>query len=230
MMNKIRKLFLPLSLILVPSALVICLIFKLQQTALIAFITVIISILSFFLQYESLKPKVRDIMPIIVMSSIAAVSRIIFAPFPNFKPITAIIIVSGACFGSTGGFMTGAISALASNLYFGQGEWTPWQMYAWGLIGFMAGILKKHGVFEKSFAIYIFGFLSAIVYGFILDCFYVIGFVSPLNVKTALAAYLAGLPLSVIHAVSTVIFLIPIYKPWSKKILRIKTKFGIMNN
>lgn len=65
---------------------------------------------------------------------------------PQFKPVAAIVIISGVAFGGETGFLVGAITAFVSNFFFGQGPWTPWQMFSFGIIGFLAGIM-----FQKAF-------------------------------------------------------------------------------
>ncbi len=69
----------------------------------------------------------------------------LFASLPNVKPVTFIVLVSGVALGPGPGFMVGATSALVSNLFFGQGPWTPWQMLAWGLVGAVGGLLGRGG-------------------------------------------------------------------------------------
>ena len=76
----------------------------------------------------------RQIMPTLVLAALAAAGRILFGPIPDFKPVSAIAIIAGATLGRRNGFMVGALAALTSNFFFGQGMWTPWQMYAWGEI------------------------------------------------------------------------------------------------
>lgn len=78
---------------------------------------------------------------LVVLAALAAAGRILFAPIPDFKPVSAIAIIAGVVFGRKSGFMVGALAALASNFFFGQGPWTPWQMYAWGLVGYGARLL-----------------------------------------------------------------------------------------
>lgn len=226
-MNRFLKVTEPLFLLLVPAVLLICAFCQIEQTALLSILAAAVAVVPFFLRFENKKPRPRDIMPIVVLAAIASVGRIIFAPLPNFKPVSAIVIVSGVCFGKEGGFLTGALAAIGSNMFFGQGPWTPWQMYAWGLLGYLAGVLNDKGFFEKKPVIYIFAFLSAFLYGFIMDSWYIVGFISPITWQSALSGYGAGVPFNFSHAVSNVIFLLPIYKPWCKKIRRIQTKYGI---
>lgn len=227
MMDKVLSWLEPILLVLVPAVLGLCAYFQVENTAVLTLVTVILALVPYFLRFERKHPRPRDIMPIVVLAAIAAVGRILFAPFPNVKPVTAIVIVSGACLGPQSGFLTGALAALASNLFFGQGPWTPWQMYAWGLVGYLAGLLGKWRLFEKKGVVYGFGFLAALFYGFLLDSWYIVGFVSPITWQSAMIGYGAGLPFSIAHAVATVVFLLPIFRPWSKKIHRIQRKYGI---
>jgi energy-coupling factor transport system substrate-specific component len=48
---------------------------------------------------------------------------------PQFKPMTAVVTWA-ACFRGRWWAFDGAVSAFASNIFFGQGPWTPWQMLA----------------------------------------------------------------------------------------------------
>lgn len=227
-MNRAIKLAEPIMLIAVPAALLLCAIYQVENTALLTIAVAIAGLVPFFMRFEISRPRPRDIMPIVVLAAIAAAGRIIFAPFPNIKPVSAIVIVSALCFGKQSGFLTGALAALASNMFFGQGPWTPWQMYSWGLIGYLAGVFNSVGVFRKNIFVYIYGFVSALIYGFILDSYYIVGFIYPVTLQSAIAGYLAGLPFSMVHAAATVVFLVPILGPWKKALERVKTKFGII--
>lgn len=124
-----------------PVVLAVCAIVNFNQTALLTLVVVLASIGIFFASYEASRPRLRDIMPTVVLAALAAAGRILFAPIPDFKPVSAIAIIAGVAFGRKSGFMVGALAALASNFFFGQGPWTPWQMYAWGLVGYGAGLL-----------------------------------------------------------------------------------------
>lgn len=138
-----------------PVVLAACAIANFDQTALLTLVVVLASIGVFFASYEASRPRLRDIMPTVVLAALAAAGRILFAPIPDFKPVSAIAIIAGVAFGRKSGFMVGALAALASNFFFGQGPWTPWQMYAWGLVGYGAGLLamvpaKRRAVESKG--------------------------------------------------------------------------------
>lgn len=219
-----------LLLLLVPGVLVLCALVQWEQTALLSLMAVIAAVVPFFWQFERKKPRPRDIMPVVVLAAVAAAGRVLFTPIPQVKPVSAIVIIAGICLGRQSGFMTGALAALASNMFFGQGPWTPWQMYAWGLIGYLAGVLEEQGGFRRPLAVYVYGFLSGLLYGLILDSWYIVGFISPITWPSALAGYAAGLPFSLLHGAATVVFLLPLYQPWKRKIGRIQQKFGLLNS
>jgi len=196
--------------------------------ALVSAVMVTLFILPFFLSLEMRKPKARDIVPIAVMAALGVVGRIAFAAVPGVKPTTAIVIIAGVAFGPQAGFLTGAVSALASNFFFGQGAWTPWQMLAWGLCGLLAGGFKNIGAIKGAKSLVAFGFFVSILFGLIMNCWHIIGFVSPITWGAVIAVLTASLYFDLAHAVSTAIFLLILGNIWLKKLERIKMKFGVM--
>lgn len=214
-------------LIAVPIVLVLCAVYQFDQTAFLTLLVALVAIGLFFASYEASRPGLRQIVPTVVLAALAAAGRILFAPIPDFKPVSAICIIAGVAFGRREGFMVGALAALVSNFFFGQGAWTPWQMYAWGMIGYLAGVLGDHGAFEHAPVLYVFGFVSALFYGLLLNSWYIVGFVHPITWPSALVAYGAGLPWDCIHGAATVVFLLALYLPWRRKLERIKRKYAL---
>lgn len=76
-------------------------------------------IVPFLLAFESRKPQARELVVIAVLSALAVAARVVI-PLPHFKAIFAVIMLSGIAFGPEAGFMVGAVSALASNFFYGQ--------------------------------------------------------------------------------------------------------------
>lgn len=231
----LSKLEIP-ALIAAPVVLLLCAYFQIEQASILTLVAACFTLGIFFAGFESSKPALRQIMPTVVLGALAAAGRMLFAPIPDFKPVSAICILAGAVFGKRCGFMVGALAALCSNFFFGQGPWTPWQMYSWGMIGYFAGILSDKGLFDLSLngrttlgtaTLLSYGFLSSLGYGFILNTWYIVGFVNPITWQGALSAYLAGLPLDLIHGGATVVFLLALYLPWKRKLTRIKTKYEL---
>ncbi|MCL2339912.1 MAG: ECF transporter S component [Actinomycetia bacterium] len=217
----------PLLLIVVPLVLATSALLRFQQTALLSAVVALVALLPFFLRFEGAGVQPRDIMPIVVMAAIAIALRILLTPLPNFKPVSAIVIITGLGFGKRSGFMTGALVAVVSNMFLGQGPWTPWQMYLWGLMGYLAGALSGTRLLRQRWQVVIFGAVMALFYGLIMDTYSVFGFLGAQTMEAALAIYAAGLIFGISHIISTALFLWLIYKPWMHKLERIKVKYGI---
>src|ERR1700754_602573 len=96
-----------------------------------------------FAWYERTHPTTRVLALVATLAALAALGRIAFAALPNVKPTTDIVVIAGYVLGGAPGFVVGAVAALVSNLFFGQGPWTPWQMVAWGLCGVLGALLAR---------------------------------------------------------------------------------------
>src|ERR671916_2142615 len=90
-----------------------------------------------FAWYERTHPTTRVLALVATLAALAALGRVAFAPLPNVKPTTDIVLFAGYALGGAPGFVVGAVAALASNFFFGQGPWTPWQMVGWGGVGLL---------------------------------------------------------------------------------------------
>lgn len=202
---------------------------------------VVIVLLVFFLIFEGNKPDARTLIIIAVMSAVAVTGRAIFFFAPNIKPTLAIVILSGICFGRNIGFITGATSAFISNFIFGQGPWTPWQMLAMGIVGYLAGLFFDDGkdgrrldMYKKNsklmtIAYCIFGFISAFfIYGGIVDLWTILGFYGNPTLGSVITVYTMAAFFNFMHGVSTVVFLLLLVIPMKKKLDRIKVKYGLV--
>ncbi len=200
----------------VPAALALGVASGIDQAALLSLVVVTASLLLFFAGYEKSRPRLRDVMPVAVFA---------------------------------------ALAALVSNFFFGQGPWTPWQMYAWGMVGYLGGLLATAGAFngvwnDKKAAVeaagsgaagslsgvqrifgfvplVAWGFISGILYGLVLNLWSIFGFYHPETLAQALVIYAAALPLDILHGVSTALFLVVLYRPWMRKLLRVKRKYAL---
>ena len=192
----------------------------------------LLAIGAFFLSFEKRKPQAKEIITIAVMSAIAVASRAAFMMLPFFKPMNAIVMITGMAFGPCAGFLTGSLSALVSNFIFGQGPWTPWQMLAYGIAGVLAGIMKKKSWIteEKPLQTGVVGLSTVVVIvGPVLDTFSVFAMANVFSVKAIGAIYLSGLPVNVVHGVATFVTLYFLCKPMTEKLNRIKIKYGMMD-
>ncbi len=186
--------------------------------------------LPFLISFEGEKRSARELVVISVICTIAVCGREVFSMLPQFKPTLAIVIIAGIAFGGETGFLVGAVVAFVSNFFFGQGPWTPWQMFTTGIVGFLGGILFQKGFIQKNkVSLALFGGMSTVlVYGGIMNPASVIMYQAKPNAEMILAAYKMGLPFDIIHGVSTMFFLWFISEPFLEKLDRIKTKYGIL--
>ena len=102
---------------------------------------IVYTLIPFFMVFEKRKPKAREIVLIAMMTALTVVIHMIFHVTVPVQAGTAMIIICGIALGPEEGFLVGAIARFVCNFYIGQGPWTPWQMFCWGIIGFLAGII-----------------------------------------------------------------------------------------
>ena len=196
----------------------------------ISLLIILQAMLPFALVFESRKPQARELVIIAVLCAIAVAGRLAFFMFPQCKPVIALVIISGVAFGAEAGFLVGAMVGLVSNMFFGQGPWTPWQMFSFGIIGFLAGVLFRKGLLSRTpVSLAVFGaFATFIIFGGIMNPASVLMFQSYPTVEMFIAAYLQGIPFDLVHAAATAAFLIIISKPMLEKLDRIKVKYGLI--
>ena len=196
-----------------------------------SFLLVAYTLVPFFAMFEGRKPQAREIMVIAVLITLGVLGRAAFFMVPQFKPILALVILAGLTLGSPAGFMTGAMTAFVSNFFFGQGPWTPWQMAALGLVGFLAGLLAEKKVLNGNRrGVIVFGALASfLLYGLIVDLWTVLALHPGGSLwQWALTVYGLALPFNLLNTGATVIFLWFLTKPMVEKIQRIKKKYGLV--
>ena len=164
-----------------------------------------------------------------VLCALGVAARAAFFMLPGFKPVAAIVILSGVALGGEAGFLVGAVTMLASNMLFQQGPWTPFQMFAMGLIGFLAGVLFRKGLLRRTrVSLCVFGALSVlIVYGGIMNPASAILYQSTITKEILLAYYFTGFPVDLVHAAATALFLWVFSRPMLEKLDRIMEKYGL---
>ncbi|WP_245156675.1 energy-coupling factor transporter ATPase [Clostridium aminobutyricum] len=196
----------------------------------ISMLLILETMLPFAMVFESRKPQARELIVIAVLCAIGVAGRAAFFMIPQFKPVMAMVIIAGVAFGGETGFLVGAVTAFMSNMFFGQGPWTPWQMFGFGIVGFLAGILFRKGLLRRNkLSLSIFGGLATfLIYGGIMNPASVIMFQSRPTKEMFLLSYIQGVPFDLIHAASTVIFLWAISQPMLEKLDRIKLKYGLI--
>ncbi|MHC1693805.1 MAG: ATP-binding cassette domain-containing protein [Eubacteriales bacterium] len=196
----------------------------------ISLMIILETMLPFFLLFEKRKPQARELVIIAVLCALGVAGRTAFFMLPQVKPVIAIVVISAVAFGGETGFLVGAVTAFVSNMFMGQGPWTPWQMYAFGIIGFLAGVLHRIGILDRGRAVLCtFGGLSAlIIYGGIMNPASVLMFQPDPTWEMIALSYLQGIPFDIIHAAATVVFLWLIAGPMLEKLDRVKIKYGLI--
>lgn len=202
-----------------------------RQYNLVAFLILFECMLPFIVVFEGRKPKSRELVTIAVLCAIGIAGRSLFFMLPQFKPVLALTIIAGVAFGGEAGFLVGAVTMLTSNMLFSQGPWTPWQMFTMGMIGFLAGVLFKKGWLRRTrISLAVFGAFSAvIIYGGIMNpAAALMASSESITLKTLVAYYITGLPIDLVHAFGTALFLMLAAEPMLEKMDRIKVKYGLI--
>lgn len=104
----------------------------------------------FFMIFERRKPRAREVVLIAMMSALTVASHTFFHIAFPVQIGTAMVIISGISLGPEAGFLIGAMSRFVCNFYMGQGAWTPWQMFCWGLLGFLAGLAFNREISKQN--------------------------------------------------------------------------------
>ena len=187
--------------------------------------------LPFFLTFEGRKPQARELVVMAVLCALAVAGRLVI-PIPNFKATYAIIMLSAIAFGPETGFLIGAMTALTSNFFFGQGPHTPWQMLAYGAAGLIVGFAyQKKWLKRKPVNMAIFGAVLIIaIIGPILDTCTVFLLQTQITAASAAAQYLAGLPVNISQAIATFLVIRFLGEPLLEKLDRVKVQYGMMED
>jgi len=199
-----------------------------QQFLLVSVLFMLGTFLPFMIRFERRKVMGRELVILAILAAIAAVSRVPFASIPSVQPTTFVIIVTGFVFGAESGFVVGALAALVSNLFLGQGPWTPWQMYAWGMIGLCAGFLRGTWIQVSPIGRAIFGFITGILFGWVMNLWYFVSLGDEIKLVEILAYYGASLYFDLAHAISNVFFLLLFATGWMKILQRFRRKYGLL--
>lgn len=182
----------------------------------------------FVLRFEGRRLQARELVLLSTMTALAVAGRAAFYWLPQCKPVCAIVILTAVAFTPEAGFVTGAAAGLISNFFFGQGPWTPWQMLGFGLVGFVGGVLFS-GRRVRLVPLLIYGFLSVFVlYGVLLDTASMLMYNAAPSWQLCLATCASGVVFNLIHACSTAVFLLVLYKPLLSKLARVKEKYGLL--
>ena len=184
----------------------------------------------FFMAFERRKPQARELVVLAVMIALAVIGRVAI-PIPHFKAAFAIIMLTGIAFGPEAGFIVGAITAFASNFFYGQGAYMPWQMMAYGAGGMLSGFVFIKNKIRKPWVMAIFGLLANIFWiGPLLDTSHIFIMMPEISFATITASLASGFPVNVSQGLCTAIMMFIFGKPLLEKLDRVKQKYGMLDD
>ena len=161
----------------------------------------VIVIVAGFAWYERRRPPAQVVALVAALAALAVAGRIVFSPIPNVVPTTDIVLIAGYALGGGPGFVVGALSALVSNFWLGQGPWTPWQMAGWGMCGVLgAGLAKISGREIGRLPLAIACAFAGLAYGMLLDFSLMVTYGGEQSLDRFLAISARGVPFNVAHA------------------------------
>ncbi|MUV37568.1 hypothetical protein JNUCC1_01374 [Lentibacillus sp. JNUCC-1] len=195
---------------------------------LLSMIILAATMIPFFIRFEWRDVQAREVVILAMLAAVAAVSRVPFAGLPSVQPTTFVIIVAGIVFGAESGFMVGAVAAIVSNIFLGQGPWTPWQMYAWGMIGMTAGLLKNTWIMRNTWMRLVFGFVWGILFGWIMNLWIVTSNMENVSWEFLITLYANSISHDVSHALSNVFFLAVFGASWIRTLERFQKKYDLL--
>ncbi|MCR5829027.1 MAG: ECF transporter S component [Lachnospiraceae bacterium] len=219
--RKILRIIIPF--LVVPAAVLVgAYVFEDKMYAYVSLVITILAIVLFISGFEKRRTGSRRMVIVVVMTVIAVIGRFV----PIIKPVAAITVISGVFLGGESGFLVGSMTSVVSNFFWGQGPWTPFQMFSWGMIGLVAGLIGKYLKTSKP-VLYIYGAFSGLLFSLIMDVWTVLWYNDGFSWDGYLAAIASAAPMTILYAFSNVIFLIILFDPIGKKLERIRTVYGL---
>ena len=196
---------------------------------LVTAVMLVFACIPFALLFRTRRKRVRELVVASVMTAIAVASRAVFYMIPEFKPLCAIAILSGIFLGEEVGFAVGALAMFLSNFLFGQGMWTPFQVFGMGFTVFLASLILRRGTLRQNRIVcaLVGGVLTFAVYGVIVDTCAVFSLAAAYTPRSILAVYLTGMPLNAIHGAVTAAVLFLLLRPIGEKLERMRIKYGL---
>ena len=179
-----------------------------------------------FAWYERSHPTARVLALVATLAALAALGRIAFAPLPNVKPTTDIVLLTGYALGGAPGFAVGAVAALASNVFFGQGPWTPWQMCAWGGVGVAGALLARAAGRELGRASLAAACaLAGAAYGVVMNLHLWVTYSGDHSLAKLEAYFATSLPFDLAHVVGNVLFCLAFGPAVVRALMRYRQRF-----
>lgn len=185
-----------------------------------------VGLLAGFAWWERTQPPSRLLALVATVAALAAIGRIAFAPIPNVKPTTDIVLFAGFALGAAPGFIVGATAALASNFFFGQGPWTPWQMAAWGLVGLLGAALGRLAPRAGRVQLALACAFAGLLFGEILNASLWVNY-SDHSLEALLGYMGRGVPFDAAHVIGNVLFCLAFGPAFVAALKRFETRMHV---
>ena len=181
-----------------------------------------------FAWYERSHPSAHVLALVATLAALAALGRVAFAPLPSIKPTTDIVLLTGYVLGGAPGFAVGAVAALASNLFFGQGPWTPWQMIGWGGAGLLgAGLARVAGRELGRIALAAACAVAGLLFGVVMNLSLWVTFSGDHSWAKLGLVFGTSLAFDVAHALGNVVFCLAFGPALVRALRRYRTRFEV---
>lgn len=220
----------PLIIVLVGMAVLLglMLLFKGKHYVWFSFGCLACSILPAYWRFEHQQMGTRLLVFLAVIVALGVLGRVPLAAIPNVQLTSFVVLVSSVSLGPELGFVSGSTMALVSNLFLGQGPWTPWQMLAWGVMGLLTGLFRKSTLKDQLWWMVIWGALWGLWFGWILDLWYALAYVHPLRPASFFLSFASSFPFDALHAATNAISILVLYRPWHRLMDRLILKYKIL--
>ncbi len=178
--------------------------------------------------FERSRPSARIVAAVAALAALGVAGRLVFAPIPNVVATTDVVLIAGYALGGPPGFAVGALSALISNFWLGQGPWTPWQMAGWGLVGIGGAILGRlTGRRLGRVGLAVAGAIAGLAYGALLDLSAMVSFGGEQSLERYLALSARSIPFNIAHAVGNAAIMLAAGPALVRIVERYRTRFEI---
>jgi energy-coupling factor transport system substrate-specific component len=178
--------------------------------------------------YERSRPSAKLVALVAALAALAVAGRLVLAPVPNVVATTDIVLIAGYSLGGAPGFTVGALAALVSNFWLGQGPWTPWQMAGWGLTGIGGAILAATaGRRLGRLALALACAAAGLAYGALLDLSVMVTYGGEQSLERYLALSARGIPFNLAHAGGNFVFALLAGPALARMLLRFRARLEI---
>lgn len=169
----------------------------------------------------------KEVATLATMAALASAGRVAFAAIPSVQPATVIVLVTGFVFGPAGGFLTGATTALTSNLFIGQGPWTIPQMLAWGCVGAAGGVLGRLAPRSGTRTLVAASAIAGLAFSWTMNLWFWASYVYPHSVASLVGVFAASLWFDVLHVIGNAAFALVLSERLVRMLTRFKQRFHV---